>query len=104
MSANDWALVLLWASAPPVTVYVLLLAVTTPWWRSWTGWAMFTFAAGYAMLVDVSLAFRVLGANYPGRATVILIAFSVTTVGVWLKCLDLVTEKVRAIRHLDREP
>lgn len=104
MTAADWTLVLLWASAPPVTVYVLLLATTTPWWRSWTGWALFTFAAGYAMLVDLSLTFRIFGADYPGRPTVILTAFSVTTVGVWLKCATLVYDKVRRGRHLDREP
>ena len=95
MSADRVTLVLLWLTVPPVTGYAVLLAFTTRWWLSLSGWALFMFGLGFAMLVDLSLVYRLFGEDYDARDAARLLAFSVCCVGAWLKFITIVRDKIR---------
>lgn len=93
MSAEDVALILLLISAPPATLFPLVYGLTAPWHRSLIGRALMTKATGLALLIDISLTYRLLGADYQGRDAVRLTVFALITVGVWMQFIALLHEK-----------
>lgn len=90
--AAQW---LVYAAAPPVTVFVVLYAFTTPWWSTWIGRALLVSSIGFALLIDLSVLYQWLGADYLGRAAVRLTVLSLVCAGAWLKLTALLTEKWR---------
>lgn len=90
--AAQW---LVYAAAPPVTVFVVLYGFTTPWWTTWIGRALLVSSIGFALLLDLSAAYQLLGADYLGRAAVRLTVLSIVCAGAWLKLIALLVEKRR---------
>lgn len=103
MTIDDVALVLLCLSAPAATLYPLLFGFTTRWHESLIGRALLTKAVGLALLIDISLTYRILGADYQGRDVARLTVFGLITVGVWMQLYALVRQKRRdwLTRHLE---
>lgn len=93
MSADTWAYVLLIAAAPPATLFPLIYGLALPWYRSLVGRALMTSSVGLGLLVDISLVYRVLGADYQARDVVRLTVFSVVTLGSYLQFWALVYER-----------
>lgn len=97
MSADDAAVLLIVATAVPITLFSIGYTFTARgWWREWVGRALFTSAWGLALLVDISLLYNWLGDNYPWRDEVRLTVYSIICVGAWFKLIALVVEKRRA--------
>jgi len=95
VSRDDWALLLLLLAAPAATLYPAVLVATTRWHQSLIGRALLTKAVGLALLIDLSLAYRVLGADYQGRDAARLTVFGLITIGVWMQLYALLRNKVR---------
>lgn len=58
MNAQNASLVLLWCSTPAAIAFVLIYGRFQPWFRSWTGRALFVSSASLAALLTVNLLFR----------------------------------------------
>lgn len=84
---------LIYATAPPATLFALIYGFTTPWYRTMIGRALLTSSTALALLVDVSLLFQWLGPEYLGRAYVRLIVFGLVCLGAWLKFSALIGQK-----------
>ena len=97
MSADHWAVALTLLAAPPATVFPFAYAWISRgiWWRTPTGRALMVSSTGLALLINISLVYRVLG-DYALRDTVRLSVFALIAVGVWLKLGALVYESWRA--------
>lgn len=95
MNIDDVALVLLLLTAPPSTLYPIVFGLTTRWRGTLMGPALLTKSIGLALLVDLSLAYRVLGAGYQGRDVARVTVFALITVGVWMQTYALLRQKHR---------
>jgi len=93
MTADNAAYVLLIASAPPATLFPLLYGFTLPWYASLIGRALMISSVGLALLVDISLAYRILGAEYQARDFVRISVFSLITIGSYLQLWALIRER-----------
>lgn len=98
MSVDVVALLLVLAIAPAITLFSILYTLTSPWYRSMAGWALWWSSSGLALLVDISLVYQWLGDNYALRDVVRLSVFTWILIGAWLKLIALLREKWRA-RH-----
>lgn len=84
---------LIYATSPAVTVFVVLYATTVPWWKTSIGRALLVSSAALMMLIDLSVAFQLFGADYLGRDAVRLTVLSLVFLGAWLKLYALLSEK-----------
>jgi hypothetical protein len=102
LTAVQWDHILLtlaWLTAPPTTAFVFVYGLTTRWYRNgFLGWALMFSSFGLALLMDASLAYRVLG-EYQLRPLVIFIIFSFICAGAWLKFIALIVEKVHGRKY-----
>lgn len=99
-TADEVVEFLIYATAPPATLFALIYGLTTPWWRSMIGRALLTSSTALALLVDLSLLFQWLGPEYLGRAYVRVTVFGLVCLGAWLKFTALVGMKVQARKEL----
>lgn len=99
MNAETISFWLLVFAAPPASLFVLTYGTTQPWYRSWVGWALVVFSGGLALLLDISLAYRIFGADYRARDALRLTVFSMVGVGSWLMLFALCRELIQARRH-----
>lgn len=103
MSADTWAVVLIVAAAPAATLFPIVYGFSSPWWRTLIGRALVTKAVGLALLIDISIAYQILGDQYPGRDAVRLSVYALITAGVWMQFSALMVEKWRARKSRDRD-
>ena len=87
-TADTIAYALIWLAVPPATLFPVLYFFR-PWWRSLAGLALMTSSFGLALLIDISLAYRVFGNDYPGRDAVRLTVYALIVAGSWLILLAL---------------
>lgn len=104
-SADQTVEWLVWATAPPATLFTFIYGLTTPWWRSMIGRALLVSSSALALLIDLSLLYQWLGPEYLGRSYVRVTVFSLVCLGAWLKLAALAGMKIdaRRSRRLDRE-
>lgn len=95
MTSDTAAFLLLCVAAIPCTLFPLVFGLTSPWYRSLIGRALLVKSVGLAMLVDISLAYRIFGAEYQGRDVIRIGVFALITVGAWMQFIAI----IRAKRH-----
>lgn len=98
MSADHISFWLLFLAAPAASLFAVLYGSLQPWWRSWAGRALLAFSGSVAAMVDISLLYRLLGAEYQARDALRLTVFSLVGVSSWLMLIALLRELVAA-RH-----
>jgi hypothetical protein len=98
VSADLIAVLLVLCAAPAVTLFPIFYALTSPWRRSLTGWALMTSSVALALLVDISLLYQWLGDDYYLRDVVRLSVYALIAAGAWLQLLAFVRAKFRARR------
>jgi hypothetical protein len=115
LTAAQWDHILLtlaWLTAPPTTAFVFVYGLTTRWYRNgFLGYALMISSLGLAMLMDASLAYRLLG-EYQLRPVILFIIFSFICAGAWLKFIALIVEKIHGRKasgdqtygHVVRDP
>lgn len=98
MSADALAFVLVVASALPLNVFPFCLAYISRgvWWRTSTGIALMVSTTGLAALVDITIAYKVFGDDYPYRDLVRNTVYAWIALGAWLKLGALLYESWRA--------
>lgn len=103
MSADTAAFLLILFIAPAATAFPICLAWLSRgvWYRNMTGRALMTSSIGLALLVDISLAYQLLGDNYALRDAVRLTVFSVVAAGAWQKLVALLWESRRTTTEED---
>ena len=99
MSAELVAILLIISIAPAQNAFVIVYAFWSPWWASWLGRAIFSGSLGLALLVDLSLAYQLLGDDYPGRDAVRLTVYSLIAAGSWMSLIVLLASKRRNPRR-----
>jgi len=92
VNADTIALALVLCMAPPATLFPILYAFR-PWWRSLIGRALMTHSVGLALLIDISLAYKAFGDDYPGRDFVRLAVYSLILLGVTFQCVALIRSR-----------
>jgi len=86
----------------PATCFPLLYLTFYRWYAQPIGRALMTKAIGLALLVDISVAYMVLGDDYPGREYVRLVVYSLILVGLWYQFIVFLRIK-RDTRRIKRE-
>ena len=99
MSADTAAVLLVLLAAPAQTGFAVFYSVTSPWWRTLIGRALFTKAWGLALLIDISLLYKWLGDEYALRDVVRLTVYALIAVGAWLQLVAFLVERRRHGRH-----
>lgn len=99
MSVDTIAVLIIIAMAPAWTALPILVAFTTPWWRTLLGRALMVSTLGTGLLVDISLLYQWLGDDYFLRDVVRLSVYGLICVGGWLMLLAFVRTKIRARRR-----
>lgn len=65
MSVDDWVEVGVWVGAIPATLFFLTYPFLSPGWRrTLIGWALLVSSGALALLLDLSLAAKVLGPEW----------------------------------------
>lgn len=82
------AVVLLVLAAPPANMFPVVYAFR-PWRESLIGRALMTKAIGLAVMIDVGLLTLILGTDYPLRAVVRVVAFSLVVIGIWFQFIAM---------------
>lgn len=90
MSADSIAFVMIATAAIPATGFPLVYAFR-PWRKTWLGRALMTKALGMMLLIDISLAYRLFGDEYPGRDIVRLTVYALVITGLWGQFLVLLS-------------
>jgi hypothetical protein len=99
VSVIDWALVLIWISAVPQTLFIGIYGLTNHWWLSWIGRALFASSFGLALLLDLSLFqyyFPTVLGEQPWLTNVILV---IVAAGANLKLFALLLDKLPGSRR-----
>lgn len=94
MTADDAAVALIIAAAPAATLFPILYAWVARgiWWRIPTGRALMASSTGLALLIDISLAYKMFGDDYALRDVVRLSVYALIVLGAWLKLGALLYE------------
>lgn len=74
MSVDTWVLFFIYASVVPLTAFVLLYAVLTPWYRSWAGRWLMLLHVELAAIIWLVVTASALG-DYPGRPWIRLLVY-----------------------------
>lgn len=101
MRTDSVNLVLLLIATPPATAFVLTYGLLLPWFRSWTGWALFTSSTGLALLLNANLWFRLYMWPLLAREGWLrVVVYAGIAVGAWLMYGALTVTLLRARREL----
>ena len=92
MNADLAAVVLVVLMAPPATLFPILYAFR-PWHKSLIGRALMIHSVGLALLIDISLAYKVFGDNYFARDVVRLTVYALILIGVTSQCWALISAR-----------
>lgn len=96
-SLDLWRTVTIGTAAVGQTLFVAFY-VTLPWWRTFLGRALFTFATLFALLVDVAVCGRVW--DWPGEDACIVALYGLVALGVWGQLIAF----IRNWLHRDEGP
>lgn len=96
MNADNVFTMLVYMALPPTLLYPLIYGLTSPWWKSWIGRALFIKAIGVGMLISFSALFHLFGPDYFGRDTIRIGGMSVAVIGFYLALFSLVQVKLEA--------
>lgn len=83
------AIALIFIAAPPVTMFPIVYAFR-PWRESLIGRALMTKAIGLALLIDISIAYQLLGDDYPFRNVVRVAVYALVVTGIWFQFIAMV--------------
>lgn len=83
------AVFLIFAAAPPATMFPIVYAFR-PWRSSMIGRALMTKAIGLALLIDISIAYIVMGDDYAFRDLVRVLVYGVIVVGIYYQFIAMV--------------
>lgn len=83
------AVALIVIAAPPATMFPIVYAFR-PWHQSLIGRALMTKSIGIALLIDISLAYRFLGDDYPARDYVRIGVYALIAAGIWFQFIAMV--------------
>lgn len=100
MSAETLAVTLIMVSAFPLNAFPICLAYLSRgvWWRTSAGLALMVSTTGLAALVDITIAYKFLGDDYPYRDLVRNTVYAWIALGAWLKFGALLYESWRGRR------
>jgi hypothetical protein len=93
MTADDIRFALVAFAVLPATGFTLVYGLRSPWYRSLLGRALFTHALGMALLIDISVAYKMFGDDYPGRDVVSISVYAVIIAGTWAQFIALLRER-----------
>lgn len=100
MTSQNASLVLLWFACPPATVFVLVYGFFQPWFRSWSGRALFVSSTGLALLLNINLLFRLTDwALLAREGWVRNLVYVLITAGAYLMLAALTRALIVAARH-----
>lgn len=80
-------------SFPGALIFLLLYGLTSPWWTSFIGRALFIKSAGVTTILCFSALLIWFGPNYPGRDTLRVVGGTLVIGGVWSQVASIVWEK-----------
>lgn len=97
MTAQDHLFAfLVYTSLPPTFLYPLIYGLTTRWWETWIGRALFIKAVGVFILILFSALFQIFGPHYFARDTIRIGGMLFAGTGFYLALLSLLDVKVHA--------
>lgn len=97
MTTQDHTFALLvYFALPPTFFYPLIYGLTTRWWESWIGRALFIKAVGVFILMLFSALFHIFGPDYFARDTVRIGGMMFASTGFYLALFSLLDVKVAA--------
>ena len=101
MSADALVELFVWIGAICSTSFVVLYPILSPgWWRDIPGWGWFASSMALALLLDLSLASKILGPDFFARYPVVRVGVvALVAAGTVLKLAALVVVKVRVIQR-----
>lgn len=103
MSADTWVEVFIWWGAIPATLFVILYPALSPGWRrTFIGWALLVSSSALALLLDLSLATEVFGADFIARDPIRVTITALIAAGATLKLAALIVGKVQQLRSRRR--
>lgn len=87
MTADSVAFVLVASAALPLNLFPFCLAWFSRgvWYRTSAGLALMVSTTGLAALVDITIAYKVFGGEYPYRDVLRLAVYFWISLGAWLK-------------------
>lgn len=80
-------------TAVTATPFAIIYGFRSPWWQTPIGLAMLASSAALALLVDVTLLYRVFGDDYPLRETVLVFVLAMVFEGAAFKMAALAKER-----------
>lgn len=80
-------------TALTATPFAIIYGLRSPWWQTTIGLAMLASSSALALLVDVSLLYKVFGDDYPLRETVLVFVLALVFQGSAFKLAALVKER-----------
>lgn len=99
MSNQDLDLLLVWLAAPAQTAFVVGFGLSTRWWKSLLGRALFTKALALALLLDLTVFADQFGYDYPHREEITTGVLCLVVVGSWMQLFAFGVEKARRRLH-----
>lgn len=98
MNADTAVLILLVVAWIPATFFPILYS-RVRWWSTLPGRALFVQGVGMGLLINISLAYRVLGEDYAGRDVARLAVFGLVAAGLWAIYFAQILEQRRGNRN-----
>ena len=104
MSADALVEICVWIGAICSTAFVVLYPILSPgWWRDIPGWGWMASSLALALLLDLSLATKLLGPEFFARYPVVRVGVvALVALGTVLKLTALIVVKVRVVIHARR--
>lgn len=106
-TAEHWldmiAVALIFAAAPPATMFPIVYAFR-PWRRSMIGRALMVKAVGLALLIDISIAYIVMGDDYAYRDLVRVAVYGLIVVGIWWQFIAMAKAPHASMPQDDAKP
>lgn len=105
MTADTAVELFVWVGAFCSTAFVILYPILSPnWWRDIPGWGWFTSSLALALLLDLSLAAKILGpAFFVEHPWIRVSTVALVAVGTVLKLTALIVIKIRVVRRAHRQ-
>ena len=97
MSADTLVEICVWIGAICSTAFVVLYPILSPgWWRALPGWGWFASSMALALLLDLSLAAKILGPEFFARYAAVRVGVvGLVALGTVLKLTALLVVKFR---------
>lgn len=93
MSVDTYFQTMISWSFPGALIFMLLYGLTSPWWTSFVGRALFTKSAGVTAMLMFSAFLIWFGPGYPGRDALRVVGCTLVFVGVWSQVASIIWEK-----------